>query len=96
MEIAERNSQLLKGWDVRTQLIWGTKDRVFVSWFVEKFEELLPNHAKSLRISTASHFLQDDEPEIIIDKIKEFLSEEFIKDKDGHRDKIKSGKSVSA
>ena len=67
--------ELLKGWDIRTQIIWGTKDKVFVPWFIDKFEELLPNHAPSLRIPTASHFLQDDEPDIIINKISEFLSE---------------------
>ena len=65
----------LKGWDVRTQIIWGMKDPVFVPWFVDKFEEMLPNHATTLKIPTASHFLQDDEPEIIMERIRGFLAE---------------------
>ena len=65
----------LKGWDVRTQIIWGMKDPVFVPWFVDKFEEILPNHAPTLKIPTASHFLQDDEPEIIMERIRRFLEE---------------------
>ncbi len=63
----------LTGWDVPTQLIWGMKDPIFVPWFLEQFEKRLPNHAPSLRIPDASHFLQDDTPDIIIDKIGEFL-----------------------
>ena len=65
----------LEGWDVRTQMIWGMKDPVFVPWFMEKFEELLPNHAPSVKIPTAGRFLQDDEPEIILQEIRRFLDE---------------------
>ena len=64
----------LGGWEVPTQLIWGMKDPVFVPWFLEEFERRLPNHAPSLRIPDASHFLQDDRPDLIIDKIEEFLA----------------------
>ncbi|MBI9074065.1 MAG: alpha/beta fold hydrolase [Desulfatibacillum sp.] len=71
----------LEGWDVRTQVIWGMKDPVFVPWFMEKFETLLPNHAPSMKIPTAGHFLQDDEPEIIIKAIRGFLSEKQLKRK---------------
>ena len=63
----------LTGWQVPTQLIWGMKDPVFVPWFLEEFERRLPNHAPSLRIPDASHFLQDDTPDVITDKIREFL-----------------------
>ena len=71
----------LKDWDVRTQVIWGMKDPVFVPWFIDKFEELLPNHAPSVKIPTAGHFLQDDEPEIIIKAIRSFLKEKQLKRK---------------
>jgi haloalkane dehalogenase len=64
----------LRGWPVPTQIIWGMKDPVFVPWFADKFEELLPNHRPTLRIPDASHFLQDDTPAPIIAKIREFLS----------------------
>ncbi|MEW5735423.1 MAG: alpha/beta fold hydrolase [Thermodesulfobacteriota bacterium] len=71
----------LSGWDVRTRVIWGMKDPVFVPWFMEKFTELLPNHAPSLEIATAGHFLQDDEPGLIIQGIREFMAEEQMKGK---------------
>lgn len=63
----------LAGWDVRTRVIWGMKDPVFVPWFIERFEKILPNHEPSLKIATAGHFLQDDEPEAVILGIREFL-----------------------
>ncbi|MBA7588500.1 Cis-3-alkyl-4-alkyloxetan-2-one decarboxylase [subsurface metagenome] len=34
----------LKGWVVPTQLIWGMKDPVFSKYFINKFEDYLPNH----------------------------------------------------
>ena len=34
------------------------KDSVFVPWFLKEFELRLPNHAPTLRIADASHFLQ--------------------------------------
>ena len=65
----------LQGWAVPTQIIWGTKDPVFVPWFAEKFEQMLPNHRPTLYLPDASHFLQDDTPGPIIAKIREFLSQ---------------------
>jgi len=87
---------LLRGWDIKTQIIWGIKDKVFVPWFVDKMEELLPNHVDTLRIPTASHFLQDDEPEIIIDQIKKFLSDQkgAATDDQGKRSKGDNIKAV--
>jgi pimeloyl-ACP methyl ester carboxylesterase/radical SAM superfamily enzyme YgiQ (UPF0313 family) len=81
IRLLKSTGTLLRGWEIRTQIIWGTKDPVFVPWFADKFEEILPNHAPTLRIPTASHFLQDDEPEIVIEKIKEFLAEEALEQK---------------
>lgn len=63
----------LEGWTVPTQLIWGMKDPVFVPWFLEEFERKLPNHAPSVRIADASHFLQDDRPDEIIEAIRGFM-----------------------
>ena len=74
-ELLRNTEEALKGWNVRTRLIWGMQDPVFVPWFLEKFEEILPNHAPSLRIPTGGHFLQDDEPDLIIRGIREFLNE---------------------
>jgi pimeloyl-ACP methyl ester carboxylesterase len=77
-ELLRHTEKALKGWNVRTRLIWGMQDPVFVPWFLEKFEEILPNHALSLRIPTAGHFLQDDEPDLIVRGIREFLNESLI------------------
>ncbi|MFW5925304.1 MAG: alpha/beta fold hydrolase [Myxococcota bacterium] len=63
----------LDGWTVPTQLIWGMKDPVFVPWFLEEFERRLPNHAPSVRIEDASHFLQDDRPDRISETIRQFM-----------------------
>lgn len=63
----------LEGWTVPTQLIWGMKDPVFVPWFLEEFERRLPNHAPSVRIEDASHFLQDDRPDLISETIRQFM-----------------------
>jgi cis-3-alkyl-4-acyloxetan-2-one decarboxylase len=64
----------LDGWTVPTQLVWGMKDPVFVPWFLEEFERRLPNHAETIRIPDASHFLQDDRPDLIVDAIRSFMS----------------------
>jgi len=79
--LMKETERLLQDWNIRTQIIWGTKDAVFVPWFIDKFEKVLQNHAQTLRIPTANHFLQDDEPDIIIKKIREFLSEEIVEKK---------------
>ncbi|MCC6553779.1 MAG: alpha/beta fold hydrolase [Polyangiaceae bacterium] len=63
----------LDGWTVPTQLIWGMRDPVFVPWFLEEFERRLPNHAPSVKLWDASHFLQDDTPEPIIATIRSFM-----------------------
>ncbi len=68
----EELSAELDGWMVPTQIIWGMRDRVFVPWFMEQFEKYLPNHAATLRIEDASHFLQDDTPELITERIAQF------------------------
>ncbi len=63
----------LDGWNVPTQLVWGMKDPVFVPWFLEEFERRLPNHAPSVRIADASHFVQDDAPEAVTRAIRDFM-----------------------
>ncbi|HEX7480377.1 MAG TPA: alpha/beta fold hydrolase [Polyangiales bacterium] len=63
----------LTGWQVPTQIIWGMRDPVFVPWFCDEFERRLPNHAPTLRIPDANHFLQDDTPAPIIETIERFL-----------------------
>lgn len=75
-DLLRGTERLLRGWQVRTQIIWGMRDPIFGPWFIEKFESLLPNRAPTLRIPTAGHFLQDDEPEIVLQRLEAFLSED--------------------
>jgi pimeloyl-ACP methyl ester carboxylesterase len=53
--------------------VWGMRDPVFVPWFLEQFEKRLPNHAPTVRIEDANHFLQDDRPDLIISAIRAFM-----------------------
>ncbi len=70
--LAETGAELT-GWQVPTQIIWGMRDPVFVPWFADEFERRLPNHAPTVRIPDASHFLQDDTPGPIIETMQRFL-----------------------
>ena len=63
----------LDGWTVPTQLVWGMRDPVFVPWFLEEFERRLPNHEPSVKIDDASHFLQDDRPDLVVPVIRDFM-----------------------
>lgn len=63
----------LNGWQVPTQIIWGLKDPSFPPRLIEDLERLLPNHQPSLRLPEAGHFLTEEQPAVISDKIKEFL-----------------------
>ncbi|MGI9615984.1 MAG: alpha/beta fold hydrolase [Acidimicrobiales bacterium] len=53
--------------DTPMLLVWGTKDPVFRS-ILPGWERRFPN-AKVVRLDTASHYLQEDEPEKIADAI---------------------------
>ncbi|MCW5830533.1 MAG: alpha/beta fold hydrolase [Deltaproteobacteria bacterium] len=74
-QLLQETGQEISGWEVPAQIIWGMKDPVFVPWFLEEFERRLPNHAPTLKIGDASHFLQDDTPGIIVARIREFLGQ---------------------
>lgn len=63
----------LEGWKVPTQLVWGMRDPVFVPWFLEELERRLPNHAPSVRLDDASHFLQQDRADAIVPVIRDFM-----------------------
>jgi haloalkane dehalogenase len=65
----------LDGWDVPTQVVWGMRDPVFSPDLIEQFERRLPNHAPTVRLDDASHFLQDDTPGPIVAAIRGFLGD---------------------
>lgn len=55
-----------------TALIWGMKDPDFVPSVIEEWTNVYP-HAEVHRVETASHFLQEDEPEMIVSMMQDFL-----------------------
>ena len=72
-QLLEETGAELDGWTVPTQIVWGMRDPVFVPWFLDEFERRLPNHAPTVRIPDASHFLQDDRPDLITAAIRTFM-----------------------
>lgn len=54
-------------------LIWGMKDWCFSPEFLREFQDRLPN-AESLEIPDAGHYIFEDAHEVILPRIREFLS----------------------
>jgi haloalkane dehalogenase len=77
----------LDGWTVPTQIVWGMRDPVFVPWFLDEFERRLPNHAPTVRIEDASHFLQDDRPDLVVQAIRDFLTRDRSDRDDARHDR---------
>ncbi len=79
MNLLKETELGLAGWTVPTQIAWGLRDPVFTEWFIGKFEALLPNHRPTLKLKNASHFLQDDEPEPLIESLDAFMQATAVK-----------------
>ena len=73
-----KTGQKLMGWQVPTQIIWGLKDPSSPSHLVRNTERIFPNHSKSLLLPEAGHFLTEEQPVEITNKIKEFLEAQFV------------------
>ncbi|MCH7579819.1 MAG: alpha/beta fold hydrolase [Chloroflexi bacterium] len=58
--------------NVPTTIIWGMQDPAIPPPLIEAWKGVYP-HAEEHRIETASHFLQEDEPEQIVELIQDFL-----------------------
>lgn len=58
--------------DVPTTIIWGMKDPAIPPPVIEAWRSVYP-HADVHRLETASHFLQEDEPEQIVELVQAFL-----------------------
>jgi cis-3-alkyl-4-acyloxetan-2-one decarboxylase len=58
--------------DLPLQLIWGMRDRVFVSAFIEQWQDLFPG-AQALKLE-AGHYLVEDQPEAVATAIDRFVS----------------------
>jgi len=61
--------------DVPAELVWGMKDQAFGSEeYITRWRSLLPG-APVTRLDKASHYLQEDQPEVIADAIRRRLEE---------------------
>ena len=58
---------------VPTTIIWGDRDPDFTPDVADQWQAVYP-HAERHHIATASHFLQEDEPEMILSLIEGFLA----------------------
>ncbi|MEW5735226.1 MAG: alpha/beta fold hydrolase [Thermodesulfobacteriota bacterium] len=72
-KLLRKTEKAIAGWDVPARMVWGMRDPVFGPWFLERFEELLPNHGRSVRVETGGHFLPEDEPDAVVAAVREFL-----------------------
>ena len=54
-------------------LLWGEKDWCFTTKMRDQFRDIFP-HAQSVGIRQAHHLLYEDEPEITLQAVKEFLA----------------------
>lgn len=68
----------LKGWLVPVKLIWGELDPVCVRKYAIGISKLFPCCEKISWIESASHFLQEDEPDIVINRIECFFRSKNI------------------
>ncbi len=66
-------AEKIDGWEVPTLIVWGARDPAFSMRICEHFAELLPNHAPIVRLPDASHYLQEDAPEAIVEAIRRFF-----------------------
>ncbi len=58
--------------NVPTTIIWGMHDPAIPPPLIDAWKNVYP-HAEEHRVDTASHFLQEDEPERIVSLIQDFL-----------------------
>lgn len=58
--------------DLPKLLIWGMKDWCFTPWFLDRFIEFWPE-AEVLRIPDAGHWVIEDEPDIVAQRVVDFV-----------------------
>ena len=71
--LLEREDRWLRSFDGPALLVWGMRDPYFDAAILAQWRERLP-HASVIEIDDASHFLQEDAPEVIVPHLVEFLS----------------------
>lgn len=63
----------LPGLDVPAIILWGDKDPAFPKRFAWAFHDMLPQAGEPFWIEGAGHFLQEDQPDVVIQEIAEFV-----------------------
>jgi len=59
--------------EVPVLLVWGMRDPVLSEPVLRRWQQVYP-HARTTEIEAASHFLQEDAPEVVLGAIQEFLA----------------------
>jgi haloalkane dehalogenase len=72
-ELFEREERWLRGFRGPALIVWGTADPILDRRALEAWRERLPR-AQVLEIPDASHFPQEDAPERVVERIREFLA----------------------
>jgi haloalkane dehalogenase len=70
--LAEVHEGLGKLADKPVQIVWGNKDAVFAKRELDRWKELFPR-ARVRILDGASHFIQEDAPEAIVEEIDAFV-----------------------
>ena len=70
--LTEVESNMEKLRDKPALIFWGENDPVLSAQLRPWFEERLPKH-KSISLPNASHFFQEDEPELVAKEVREFV-----------------------
>lgn len=62
----------LKNSNIKKQIIWGMNDKFFKPYLMEKFQKEL-NINKTIELTNCGHFPQEEQPEQVIQAIREFV-----------------------
>ena len=54
------------------RIVWGMKDSAFRPYMLERWHNALPS-ARVVRVESAGHWPHEEEPEIVLDALREFL-----------------------
>ena len=63
----------LPGLDVPATILWGSKDPAFAKRYAWAFAESLPQASKPEFFDDAGHWLQEDIPAVLVDRVRDFV-----------------------
>ncbi len=74
VRLLEREDRFLREFRGPVLIVWGMRDPVFDARVLAQWQERFPR-ATTVEIDEASHFLQEDAPEVIVPRLIEFLAD---------------------